>query len=248
MELNWNPENYIKTSTGRVEHMLNTFTMCGIRSDSLPKQILDIGCGEGSVTQYLALMNPICELIAIDHDLKMIEYARQNNQIPNIQYIYDDISTWQSMKSYDFIMSFACLHWMPNLQSVITKIISLLNNKATFIALVYPRAGSLFDIIEDVEKSPKWISFFGDFKNPLINVTKSDCVAILNHFELTSFNVYEDNIFLTGSNEERIDLIRSWLPHLSFLPLKYHDDLLKDITNALPDKPYYKRLIFKAVK
>lgn len=54
-------------------------------------RIVDMACDTGEVTYALALLNPRTEIIGIDRDPKVIEFARKNYRLPNLSFRQSDI-------------------------------------------------------------------------------------------------------------------------------------------------------------
>lgn len=79
--------------------MLETENVYGMRKRLLfvqevieqckPKRVLDVGCGTGDyLTTPLAQQFPDSYFIAIDSDTASIEYAKRQNQLPNLIFMY----------------------------------------------------------------------------------------------------------------------------------------------------------------
>ena len=59
-------------------------------------KVADMGCGDGTITYALALLNPRIEFLGIDRDRNLIEYAKRNYELPNLTFRCDDVE----IKSY----------------------------------------------------------------------------------------------------------------------------------------------------
>lgn len=55
-------------------------------------RIVDMACDTGEVTYALALLNPRTEIIGIDRDPKLIEFARKTYRLPNLSFRQTDIA------------------------------------------------------------------------------------------------------------------------------------------------------------
>lgn len=77
-----------------------------------PKQILDIGCGTGFVTQGLAEAFSSSEIYALDLSEEMLKQLKKN--VPSAVPILADASKLPFVAGFDLIASSMCLQWMEN--------------------------------------------------------------------------------------------------------------------------------------
>ena len=68
-------------------------------------QICDIGCGTGHNTQLIGRFFPKAKIIAIDISPSMIDFARQNNTNPNLDFHVADAESFQYTTQFDLIIS-----------------------------------------------------------------------------------------------------------------------------------------------
>jgi len=82
--------------------------------------ILDLGCGTGELSAYLAeLVGPVEKVIGVDPDKKRIQLARKSHSgIKNLSYVEGSAANFPGMGSnvYDIVFSNAALHWIPGKQ------------------------------------------------------------------------------------------------------------------------------------
>lgn len=81
-------------------------------------RMVDMGCGRGEVTYVLALLNPRVEIIGIEKDPKMVEFARKHYRLPNLSFRQTDISIPDlEDESVDGIINSNMLHHVYSLNS-----------------------------------------------------------------------------------------------------------------------------------
>lgn len=90
-----------------------------LKWQSYKENILDVGCGDGSVTTevlYPYLEGHVERLEAIDLSEEMIRYAKTNNKLENVSYRTVDVNNDEDVRSlsmkFDHIFSFYCIHWI----------------------------------------------------------------------------------------------------------------------------------------
>ncbi|OSQ47109.1 methyltransferase domain-containing protein [Thalassospira alkalitolerans] len=81
-----------------------------------PRQIVDLGCGPGSITAlldqaYRTQDNADTQIIGVDSSDEMLQTARKRAE--NIDWQQADIATWEPNSPVDIIFSNAALHWVP---------------------------------------------------------------------------------------------------------------------------------------
>lgn len=81
-------------------------------------RVIDIGCGDGGVTDILKTYMPVnCTLLGCDISKKMIDFANKNHGDERTEFIVLDIQgkVPQALKeSFDHAFSFYTLHWIKN--------------------------------------------------------------------------------------------------------------------------------------
>ena len=75
--------------------------------------ILDLGCGDGRITEQLALLVPDGKVVGIDASIGMIETAMQRAR-DNLTFIQLDINSLDYQNTFDVIFSNAALHWIKD--------------------------------------------------------------------------------------------------------------------------------------
>ena len=64
--------------------------------------ILDIGCGTGITSKFMAQLGG--KVMAVDIAPKLIEYAKKESKHKNIKYICQDVTTLDLKKTFDLIV------------------------------------------------------------------------------------------------------------------------------------------------
>lgn len=118
---NWNPETYLKFDQDRLRPALDLMTQITLND---PKDIIDLGCGPGNVTQILKDRWPESHIIGIDSSPDML--AKAKAKYPAITWVQDDVAHWQADHPVDLIFSNACLHWLGTHERLFPKLLESL--------------------------------------------------------------------------------------------------------------------------
>lgn len=115
---------------------------------TLPKNIIDIGCGTGINTEQLVNLYPHSDVYALDFADKLLQSAKSRLTGKNVQFIESDFDSWEGRQGgFDVIYSNLALHWSVDLPSTLNKLISLLNPNGVLVFSI-PLVGTLVELSE----------------------------------------------------------------------------------------------------
>lgn len=120
----WDPDQYLKYETPRLRPALELLSRI---SHPNATDILDLGCGPGTVTAFLAQRWPDAAVSAVDNDPSMLERAAA--VVPSASLVDADIATFQPSSRFDVIYSNATLHWLDDHPGLFPRIVSWLNQR-----------------------------------------------------------------------------------------------------------------------
>jgi trans-aconitate 2-methyltransferase len=123
----WNPLQYEKFS----EHRQRPFADLTSRVGALaPGVVVDLGCGTGPLTLWLARRWPEARIIGVDASVEMLEQARGNDGAERVEWTQvEDVATWDPTEvgmPIDVIVTNALLQWVPSHRQLIPGWISAL--------------------------------------------------------------------------------------------------------------------------
>jgi ubiquinone/menaquinone biosynthesis C-methylase UbiE len=101
-----------------------------------PKNIIDIGCGAGSVTSYLAKKNPNVNFIGIEYEKKLVKIANRlskDNGINNVFFEFGNMFQLKKRKDIDGIICLQTISWVDGFEKPLFQMFKKFN--PNFIAL-----------------------------------------------------------------------------------------------------------------
>ncbi len=113
----WDAQHYDKNSQFQYKEGIKALSQLNIVGN---ERILDVGCGNGRISAFLAQAVPQGSVIGIDISDNMINFAQDvYKNISNLSFKQADATKLSFNKEFDIVVSIACLHWIKDKKAVI---------------------------------------------------------------------------------------------------------------------------------
>lgn len=90
---------------------------------SEPRSIVDLGCGAGAATSYLARAFPNHDFLGIDIDQELVELAHNKSfEISNVAFKRGDWFNLPNFGTFDLAISLQTLSWLPEFEKPICEL------------------------------------------------------------------------------------------------------------------------------
>lgn len=157
--------------------------VANIASSCHPKQILDVGCGEGFTTYEIAKVLPNANITAIDIDDSKLEFARQYKKSQDITYMKGDIYDLSMFSKHaDLIICTEVLEHLNNYTSALANL-ALASKKYIMISVPNEPWFRMANALRF-----KYISRFGNSPQHVNNWTKKGFLYLLSsHFKIIQY-------------------------------------------------------------
>jgi len=150
------------------------------------KNILDIGCGTGLISNLFAMRYPHSQFVSIDF-ADSIEYATDFSKIyniNNIDYVKNNFLKFDTDVKFDCIVCQGVLHHIPEIQTAIDNIDRLLSPDGILILGVYHPIGKLLKNIIRLDYK-NWVLYQDQECNPFEqSFTKNAIKQMFSNFDL----------------------------------------------------------------
>jgi len=198
----WRPEDYAAHSGGQALWAMELIEKSGLRGD---ESILDIGCGDGKITDLLA-QRTSGEVVGIDRSPEMIAYAQA--AFPGQVFIETDAQALQFGARFDVVFSNAALHWVPDHEAVLRGIYRALKpgGKAALQMGGHGNAAEVFAAFEQIR--PAYADCFDGFVSPY---TFCKPEAYKGWLAKAGFKRFEATLLRKEMVHETADAFRGWL-------------------------------------
>lgn len=229
----WNPADYHQHSTMQAQFAHDLMSRLSLRGD---ERVLDIGCGDGKISAALAERVPHGVVVGVDISPEMIRFAQENfpaTRHPNLAFRVADASCLPFTNEFDWVVSFAALHWIHDHRPVLAGSARALrpSGRALMQFGGQGNGGPLFDLAQQIVQTPRWREYFAGFRFP---------------WQFHSAEAYEPLVREAGLVSERIELLlreakhqgregfagwlrTTWMPFLQHLPDEVWDEFIADV-------------------
>ncbi len=164
----WNPDHYNRNSAAQEKWASELLAKLRLKGD---EQILDIGCGDGKVTAEVARSVPRGKVVGLDSSIEMIDFARKNfpaEAIPQLRFQLGDARALDFHEEFDWVVSFASLHWVIDHRPVLAGIRRALRPGGRVMLQFGGKgnAAEVFQVMSEVIVRPRWAERFVGFESP----------------------------------------------------------------------------------
>ncbi len=158
------------------------------------EMILDLGCGDGGLTEQLARMVPKGKVLGIDASMGMINAAKKR-ETDNLIFKQMDINDMDFENEFDLIFSNAALHWIKDHERLLKKVLLALKKNGM---ILWDFAGdgncsNFFSVVKELMQSPKYRDYFSSFEWPWYMPGKMEYKQKMADIGFSRYSVTEIN-------------------------------------------------------
>lgn len=117
----WDAAQYLKFERERTQPARDLASRIELGS---AQRLVDLGCGPGTSTAVLRARWPSASCTGVDSSEAMLETARRSD--PAVVWQVGDIRDWSSNQPVDLIFSNAALHWVPDHDRLLPRLMAQL--------------------------------------------------------------------------------------------------------------------------
>ncbi len=152
--------------------------------------ILDLGCGDGVLTEQISRLVPRGKVIGIDASVGMINTAKKLEK-DNLTFICMDINNMDFVDYFDVIFSNAALHWIKDHKRLLINCLTALKSNG-FIKWNFAGEGNcsnFFDTVKALIIEDTYKEYFSDFEWPWFMPSKEEYEKLVEVFRKYKYTI-----------------------------------------------------------
>jgi trans-aconitate 2-methyltransferase len=153
----WDPQRYLAFGDERARPFHDLLVRVGAAD---PAEVVDLGCGPGTLTATLAARWPRAHVVGVDSSAEMVAAARD---LDGIEIVHADLRTWTPARPVDVLVSNATLQWVPDHLELLPRLVGWLAAGGWFAFQVPGNfAEPSHVLLRQVADSPRWVDRLGE--------------------------------------------------------------------------------------
>ncbi len=209
----FNGEKYTKASAHQKEWGARLIAEFELRGD---EQILDLGCGDGTLTAKMADLVPDGRVLGIDASRGMIEAAGKHNR-PNLTFVLMDINDMRFEAEFDLVFSNATLHWVKDHHRLLANVFEALTDNG-MLRFNFGADGNclhFFKVIREAMAQKEYARYFNGFDWPWTMPRVDEYAALLKQFPFRRARAWGEN---ADRNFPDAEALVGWIDQPSIVP------------------------------
>jgi trans-aconitate 2-methyltransferase len=231
----WDPRQYEQFAAERSRPFSDLLARIDLPG---AEEIVDLGCGTGSLTAELARLWPGAHVVGVDNSPEMLADARGREIPERLEFELADVRDFAPDGPLDIVVSNATLQWVPDHLPVLARLASWLRPGGVVALQVPGNFGEpTHRILADLLASPHWRAVLPDAIASPSSYDPDEYLSVLLDAGLVA-SAWETTYFqmLQGDNA-----VLEWMkgtalrPVLTALPADAHESLLATYGALLRD-------------
>jgi trans-aconitate methyltransferase len=196
-------------------------------------RVLDVGCGDGLITNEISrIVHDGC-VIGTDISEQMIAFASKKylDQL-NLRFLVMDANKNIFREQFDIVTSFNCLHWVKDQQNALFGIAKSTVDGA-LIALLLSHKKSLYHhVLDKLCSSSQWNHYFIDFISPRSFFDPYDYSEMLAQSGLKVIEIFEEEMTYAFKSKEQLkNFFKTAGAQIKKIPEDKQSDFLNEFVN-----------------
>jgi trans-aconitate methyltransferase len=222
-----NPNKYSKNNALQYNFAMKLLSRISFDSQS---RVLDIGCGDGVITNEIAgIVHDGC-VIGTDISEQMIDFAsKKYTDKGNLRFLPMDASKNIFREQFDIITSFNCLHWVKDQKNALLGIANSAVPGAQIALLLSHKKSTYHLVLDKLCSNSKWKDYFLDFVSPRSFFDPNAYKEMLIESGLQVVDLSEEEMTYTFKSKEQLkDFFSAAGSQIKQIPEQRKIDFLND--------------------
>lgn len=228
----WNAKDYAQNSQSQFgwAHEL-------IKKMNLQKNmnVLDVGCGDGRITNMLAQIAHEGMTVGIDASTEMVALAQQTFTSNNLEFINAPAEDFTVPYSIDYVFSNACLHWVHDHSSVLQNVKKVLSDNGKFL-LQMGGEGNAETVLEALDRLAKseFAEYLSNHTLPYYFASPDEYYSICDEVGLALNRAELIPKEMKHTRDNFAGWFRTtWFPTINLIPEPKQNDFINKMTDIV---------------
>jgi trans-aconitate methyltransferase len=230
----WDAKDYSKNSQNQFQWAKELIPKLKLQGN---ETLLDIGCGNGKITEEIARCLPTGKVVGVDSSTQMINMAKNSfplQEYPNLSFQVMDARNLTFQSEFDVIFSNAALHWIVDQPSLLQCVYKSLkpSGRLLFQMAGEDNAKDIISILNELINEQLWKQFFEGFTFPYGFYGPKKYSTWLNEAKLKPQRVelFPKDMKLIGAEGLAGWIRTTWLPYTEHLPSDQRSQFIGEIS------------------
>lgn len=200
-------------------------------------QVLDLGCGDGSITAEIAAKVPSGKVIGLDISEEMLLVARTHHLFSNVIYMHGDARKLPFVGQFDKVVAFLSLNWVKEQEQALHALYRALKpGGRAIITRPGKQPTNLGPLAQTLVKTDRWAPYFPNFVQKKHYYSAEEYSVLLENAGFVVEKISQDPTWT--SFKDKAALMGFFQPLCNFiehLPLNLQLQFVEEIVDALLD-------------
>jgi len=213
---NWTAAEYADVSSLQWAHAMEALRLVEPAPDAA---ILDVGCGDGKITRWVAERVPQGRVHGTDLTADMIQFAqREHAGVDNLTFEQMSGEALTFSADFDFVFAFSCFHWMRDQPSVWAGVRRALKPGGKALVGFQADHEHFWPVVDALAQSERWREAFADFTDPYNHYTQPEMRGFVEDAGLFLMRIEEIHAVDEWPTREDLSaFLLSWVPQFRHL-------------------------------
>lgn len=212
----WDGALYSENSNQQLDVALKLLDQVTFCED---EHVLDIGCGDGKISNIIASKVPRGRVVGIDPSESMINFACKQFNSDCLQFLVAKASNFSFAESFDTIVSFSALHWETDQQQALDNMFSALRPGGRLVLAIPGPNPALNLALKEAINDEEWAPYFSNYQSKGMVWSSEEYTHLLEKAGFSNAKIQTvQRTYVFSSEKEYLDFMHAMVPHLACIP------------------------------
>ena len=229
-----NAEEYAKNSSLQSKWAMESLGVFPFKDDDW---VLDVGCGNGSITEEIAAKVPLGTVVGLDISEEMLIYAKKYHLSPNIVYVQGDARKLPFVERFDKAVAFLSLNWIKEQTQVLNALYRALKpGGKAIITRPGKQRTNLGSVAEMLIKTDRWATHFPNFEQKKHYYSAEEYLVLLKNAGFIIDKISQESTSTFFKDKEAlIGFFRPLCNFIDHLSLVLQQQFVEEIVDIVLD-------------